>query len=713
MKKKESKEDKIRRPPLPYLYYFAIVLSSLMIFISISYVFMFSFNIIQVYAPARDAVMQIRINLLEFESIQGNAEYQTWAVKYLRQTAALIDTLLSGGIMGGSIFRPIPTTEISSLLRQMKSKLAVVEQAFAGRTPNEFVSQIIPLNLRQLNNMSIDIENKVNIMMRREHKSLHILQILLFSFSSALTLFTALVIYTYERRKAQQLMLIKSVNSNLEQSEARYKTLFEESADGILIGEVESKKFRYANPAICSMLGYTEKELLGMTVYDIHPKADLPVILRNFRRQAKGEIFHTHHIPCVTRSGSVVFMDISAKATMMDGVVCNVGFFRDVTERKKITEELNKAQKLESLGILAGGIAHDFNNLLNGIFGYLDLIKESAGQNGDITDYCKKALSAFYRAKDLTRQLLTFSKGGLPRKTVIDIEKVIKEAMLISLSGSPIHTEYRFNGGLWKIEADEGQISQVISNVAINARQAMRGGGTVTVTAENIRLDGTSKLPLSPGAYLKISFSDEGGGIQEELCHKIFDPFFTTKQEGTGLGLATVYSIIKKHEGYIDVASELGKGTTFVMYLPAITGEVDISRQKEISPEKGSGRVLVMDDEDLVLEFVKVGLVRLGYAVTTAREGGEAVELYREAQESGNPYGVVILDLTVPAGMGGERALAELRKLNPDIKAIVSSGYADNEIMSRYTEYGFKAAVSKPYRINELSNVLKLVLNEQ
>jgi two-component system cell cycle sensor histidine kinase/response regulator CckA len=712
MKKRMSKEDKSPRPPLPYLYYLAIVVSSLMIFISIAYVFLFSFNIIQIYAPAKDAVMQIRINLLEFQAIHDRPDYLPQAVAYVKQAAWYTNALLSGGTRDGNKYYPIPNSEAASLLRQMKSKLSVVESVYIGRPGNTFETRIIPLNLRQLNDMSVGIVKQVDLLMQREHRLLHVLQILLFSFSSALTLFTGLVIYAFERRKAQQLMLIKSVNRDLEQSEARYKTLFMESADGILIAEVASKKFRYANPTICSMLGYTETELLGMSVEDIHPKTDLPVILQNFHKQSTGEIYHTHHIPCVTKSGSVIFMDISAKSTTVDGVVCNIGVFRDVTERKKIIEELNKAQKLESLGILAGGIAHDFNNLLNGIFGYLDLIKESAGQDYDIADYCEKALSAYYRAKDLTRQLLTFSKGGLPNKTTIDIERVTKEAMLISLSGSPIHTEYEFKKELWKIEADEGQISQVVSNLAINARQAMSGGGTVTVSAENLILDEKSKLPLKPGPYVKVLFSDQGGGIPDELYHKIFDPFFTTKQEGTGLGLATVYSIIKKHEGYIDVASALGKGTTFIIYLPAITGEANISREKVISTEKGSGRVLVMDDEDLVLEFVKVGLVKLGYAVTTAREGREALKLYAEAQESGNPFGAVILDLTIPAGMGGEKALQELRKVDPEIRAIVSSGYADNEIMSRYREYGFQAAVSKPYRINELSGVLKLVLKK-
>ncbi len=864
MNKKESTE-KVRKPPIPSLYYGALGASFLVIFIAISYVFIFSTNIIERYQPTKFAAMQIRISLLESQ-LHDNRKSLSKAqpLKPLQQAAAYTGVLLEGGKTGGQFFYPVSDRGIRALLEQMRSKLQVVIQVVQKETPGIYEPQTVLRNLGQLYSMSVHIENEVNHRIQNEHHSLHLIQLVLLSCAAILTVFTVIIIYSFERKKAEQFMLITSVNSKLadsnrmlklkekqlkkgtlelreseqkyrsfvqtfdgiayredigfkpvffhgavkkisgytelqflagdikweqlilkedyerlsatgdlkkiksvpdfstqreyrirrkdggivwifeqiqnvpdengtvkyiqgvlhdisrqkdaeqklEQSDARYKTLFLESADGILIAEVETKKFRYANPAICRMLGYKEKELLSLTVDDIHPASDLPAVLENFQKQAKGEIYQTNNIPCITKNGKVIYVDISAKSTIVDGVVCNIGFFRDVTERKKIIEELIKTQKLESLGILAGGIAHDFNNLLNGIFGYLDLIKESSGEDQEINDYCERALSAYYRAKDLTRQLLTFAKGGLPRKTAIDIEKVIREAMLISLSGSWINTEYAFSNKLWKIEADEGQISQVISNLAINARQAMEGGGTITVKAENIILDKDSKLPLNPGAYLKISFGDQGGGIPDELTQKIFDPFFTTKQEGSGLGLATVYSIIKKHEGYITMVSELGKGTVFYMYLPAMTRDITIARKTEQSPEKGSGRILLMDDEDLVQQFVKTSLRQLGYSVTTAQEGREAVELYKQARASGNPYLAVILDLTVPAGMGGEQTLKELQKIDPDIKAIVSSGYADNEIMSKYKEYGFKAAVSKPYRVNELSKVLKTVLSE-
>jgi two-component system cell cycle sensor histidine kinase/response regulator CckA len=504
----------------------------------------------------------------------------------------------------------------------------------------------------------------------------------------------------------------KEVEQELEQSEARYKTLFQESADGVLIAEIGTKKLKYANPAICKMLGYSEQELLQLGVEDIHPKAELAKILDNFNKQAQGLIYLTSDIPCLRKDGEIIIVDISARSTIIDGIRCNIGLFRDMTERKKITDELIKAQKLESLGILAGGIAHDFNNLLNGIFGYLDLIRDSCDQDDEINEYCEKALSAYSRAKDLTQQLLTFSKGGLPKKKLIDIEKISKETVIISLSGSKIFTKYSFDPKLWKIEADEGQIAQVISNLAINARQAMPEGGIVKITAENVIVDDGNNLFLKAGAYVRISIKDQGQGIARNIVHKIFDPFFTTKKGGSGLGLTTAYSIVKKHEGQITVTSEIGQGTIFEIYLPAITEDLEISADKESLIAKGSGRILVMDDEEIVLDFLKDGLLRLGYEVITSYEGKEAVDLYKKASEAGRPFNIVILDLTVPAGMGGEQTLIELLKIDPHIKAIVSSGYSGDDIISRYKEFGFKGAVSKPYRINELSQVIRSILNE-
>jgi PAS domain S-box-containing protein len=380
--------------------------------------------------------------------------------------------------------------------------------------------------------------------------------------------------------------------------------------------------------------------------------------------------------------------------------------FRDVTEKKKLSESMQRAQKLESLGILAGGIAHDFNNMLAGIFGYLELARESAADNktDQIPRHLGKALAVFDRAKGLTQQLLTFSKGGTPVRKTISIAPLIEHSTTFALSGSNVTCEFHFAEDLWLCDCDENQIGQAIDNIVINGKQAMPMGGRISVSAVNV-----CDEPGHSGAFVKISIRDQGIGMPKDILPKIFDPFFSTKTTGHGLGLATVFSILQRHDGWIEVESKSGVGTTFHLFIPAShTKQASDTTQTTLN-HRGSGTVLVMDDEDFMLEIVGDMLQGMGYAVAQAKDGHEALELFKTAVNSGRPFVASILDLTIPGGTGGRETAVKMRKIDPMCKIIASSGYSENPIISNPTLHGFTDRIVKPYRKDELMEVMMRV----
>ena len=388
----------------------------------------------------------------------------------------------------------------------------------------------------------------------------------------------------------------------------------------------------------------------------------------------------------------------------------NAELMEQISERRKIEDELLSTRQLESLGILAGGIAHDFNNLLTAIMGNTSLAKMFADPGDKIYARLEDVEKASIRARDLTQQLLTFSKGGAPIRTVTSIANVIRESCQFALRGSKSRCELSIAEELWPVEVDEGQISQVVGNLAINADQAMPEGGVVEIRAENVALLKGQVVTLEPGRYIRLSITDSGIGIPRDHLGKIFTPYFTTKQRGSGLGLATSYSIVNKHGGVIMVESEIGLGTTFIILLPASEKEIP---KKETSPVPtiiGSGKVLVMDDEEFIRATAGEMLATADYEVGYADDGAEAIDRYLRARESGEPYDVIIMDLTIPGGMGGVEALQKLLEIAPEAKAIVSSGYANGPIMAEFKTYGFKGVIAKPYRTDELCKVVHNVI---
>ncbi|MBF0452648.1 MAG: DUF3365 domain-containing protein [Candidatus Magnetomorum sp.] len=385
--------------------------------------------------------------------------------------------------------------------------------------------------------------------------------------------------------------------------------------------------------------------------------------------------------------------------------------FRDVTEKFKMEQQLQQRQKMEAIGTLAGGIAHDFNNMLGVIIGNISYISSLFNQDDELFHVLSEIQEGAQKAQSLTHQLLTFSDGGAPIKKTSDIKQLIIESAEFVLRGTPIKCQFDFPDDLWPAEIDSGQINQAINNIVINAIHAMPDGGTIHIQAKNLLIDDSNAFhfSLSPGRYVKINLKDQGSGIAEQYLTKIFDPYFTTKQKGSGLGLASTYSIIKQHNGHISVQSQLNNGTCFSIYLPASVNHVETDKKETASSHTGHGRVLIMDDDESILKMSGRIFNRLGYDTAFATDGSQAIEMYQQALTSSYPFTLVVLDLTVAGGMGGAKTIPELLKIDPRVKAIVSSGYSTDPIMSNFQDYGFSAVLPKPYTKNQLAEVLDTV----
>ncbi len=611
-------------------------------------------------------------------------------------------------------------------------------------------------------------------------------------------------------------------------SEERFRAIFDNSLDGILLADGETMKFYSGNRAICSMLGYTPEEIPSLGVNDIHPDWGLPLVIDHFKKQGEMGGYIARDLPVKRKDGSVFYADINASIVAFGGKKYKLGLFHDVTEQKKTADDLKeseerfrlltetapigifltealggiiyanphlvrltgipldevvrngwagivhqddlapvleswidavqrggrwakehrmlsesgemvwahsmgtpvhsgdgfilgyvgivediteqkkleseqiKSQKLESMGVLAGGIAHDFNNILTSILGNISLSKMMATKTPEIIENLSLAEKATLRAKDLTQQLLTFARGGAPVKKTITLHGIIRDSAEFVCHGTRVTCRLELPDNLLMVEADEGQLSQVIQNLVINATQAMPEGGNIEITARNVS--------VSQGRFIKISVTDTGTGISPENLNRIFDPYFTTKKDGSGLGLATAYSIIKHHGGSISVESTPGSGTTFQILMPASDRSAGVAREEEVSPASAGGRVLVMDDEQSIRDTACAILRVLGYEAESAGDGTDAVKSYSTALAQGRPFDAVIIDLTVVGGMGGEDTIKVLLDIDPGVRAVVSSGYSSDPVMSKYADFGFYDVLVKPYRIEDVAAVMRRVI---
>jgi PAS domain S-box-containing protein len=505
-----------------------------------------------------------------------------------------------------------------------------------------------------------------------------------------------------ERQRAEQ---------EVARTAKHFQSLIENGLDIITVLSSDGR-IQYESPSVERVLGYGPAELINVNAFDLVHPDDLAATSETFRnaiqdpgRNDGAELRFRH------KDGSWRILEVIGKSVATDDGGLNVIInSRDITDRKRLEEDLIRAQKLESLGILAGGIAHDFNNLLVGIMGNVSLSMLDVDPASDLFKRLQTAERASLRAQSLTQQLLTFSRGGAPVKKIIAVGPVVREAVEFSLRGSGVTCAIELPPDLRPIMADAGQIAQVINNLVINADQAMPTGGAITVRAENDDSAHQEVPALKPGKYIRLSVRDSGIGIPREHINRIFDPYYTTKQKGSGLGLAVTYSIIRKHDGHITVESAPGAGTTFTVYLPACAERRAEVRADEGGIARGKGTVLVMDDEPELRETVGAMLRRLGYAVELVENGARAIERYRESLRNNRPFDVVIMDLTVPGGMGGREAMIMLKELDPGVRAIVSSGYANDPVMADYARYGFKGVAAKPFNLKQLGDSIAAAL---
>lgn len=514
--------------------------------------------------------------------------------------------------------------------------------------------------------------------------------------------------------------------ADLQKSEARYRMVVERISDVIWVMDLEGSKFSYISPSLERLLGYSGYALDTLSPNTILMPASMVTLREAIKQERAHHQSHPHErnrsfllvLEHQHRNGSSVWAEVRGsllldKHNLPIGIT---GVTRDVTERKKIEEEkqrleaqLLRSQNLESVGNLAGGIAHDFNNFLTTILGNITLTKQILPSSNQPQSYLERAERAALHAKHLTHQLLTFSRGGDPIKQTVGLHELIKESSELALSGSSLICQTWADPNLWIIEADPGQINQVMQNLLMNAIHAMPQGGSITIRAENLQLsdpDINSPLPLSPGPYVKVTITDEGIGIAEDHLPKIFEPYFTTKSAGQGLGLASTYAIMKKHAGHVAVESQVGGGTTFILYFPASPRATPSPKSLNLDIRQGQGKILVMDDEESIRMMVGEMLSHCGYEVRMAKDGEEALALYQQAMDSHTPFLLVILDLTVPGKLGGMGTLARLRQLDPQVKALVSSGYSNDPIMANYASHGFVGVITKPYSLIELSNMV-------
>ena len=488
----------------------------------------------------------------------------------------------------------------------------------------------------------------------------------------------------------------------LQDSARRMTDILEKTSDGFFALDT-NWNFTYLNAEAEVLLGKPRASLMGQNIWEEFPSLTGSIFEQNYRKVMKDQV--AIEFEAVDTKGKGWFEVHSYPS----GGGVSV-FFREITERRRAEQERLTTGKLESLGTLAGGIAHDLNNILTVISGNIGLAQLDAPQHsGNLLSYLAKAGQAAQHAARLSSQLLTFSKGGAPLKKIASVADLLQHAAEFSLHGSNLRAAIEIEDHLGRADIDVGQVEQVINALIINAREAMPNGGCLDISAENVQIDEKDSLPLERGRYIKVSIADHGPGVPIDVVQKIFDPYFTTKPSSTGLGLAISYSIIRKHGGLLELENNSQAGATFAFYLPAATAKVvhDPLHASEAASHFNEKRILVMDDESAIRELTSQLLETMGYQVTAVPDGAEAIRLYERAMRKGENFLVVILDATVRGGLGGVETIERLRNIDPDVNAIICSGYSDEAALSQFLSYGFRGALPKPFTRRELADALQ------
>ncbi len=507
---------------------------------------------------------------------------------------------------------------------------------------------------------------------------------------------------------------------SLRESEEKFRELFDNATDMMFLLQLDSSKSKYRiielNSAAFKKISYSKSEVVNIYFETLIKQESIQV----FTESMKATLNKGHsafEMLMTLNDGSIVLLDTNTSFFRLNNEKTILFVGRDITAKRKMENEVEKTQKLESLGLLSGGIAHDFNNLLTAVLGNISLIRLYQPQLcGQASETLIETENVLYRARDLTKQLLSFSKGFTLNKVKGDVSKVIQDNAFFIARGTVVKCEIELNNMIFIAEYDEGQVVQVVNNLVINAAQAMKNGGILKITGEVIEVEDDNYLKLNKGTFGVFHFQDNGHGIFPEDIKLIFDPFYTTKSTGTGLGLSSVYSIMKKHNGKITVESEVGQGACFNLYFPLLSEEeknIYLCCDKDDTHEKiykGNGKILIMDDNPDILIMAKKMMTFLGYEVYVVSDGNNAVRLYHDGIIKNSPFNAVILDMTIQGGIGGVETLKKLKAVDENVKAIVSSGYTESAVMNDCIKIGFRGSIAKPYTVELLSSVLKEII---
>jgi len=523
-----------------------------------------------------------------------------------------------------------------------------------------------------------------------------------------------------------------TMKKNLLKAFAQEKERLDITLRSIVDGVITTDRngvIRLINWMAAQMTGWTREEAVGKPLAQVLKLKDKTTdeFLSDAQKKAM-EVVENVEIAgsndwdwvLISRSGNKIPIEYSCAPILKEGEMMGlVLVMRDTTEKKELEEDLIRSRNLEALGVLARGIAHEYNNILTSTLGYISLAKVVTAEEHKIFPMLKKAEEAGIRAKEISSRLLTFSKGGEPQKRKEYIENILEQAVHHVLKSLPITIAWNIEDNLWPVMIDRRQVSLAVSNILKNATEALSNKGCIEIKVKNFRVPAKKSPAIPRGNYVKITITDQGSGIPDEYLPKIFNPYFTTKEKAEGMGLTTAYSIIRKHGGWIGVKSKKDRetgGTTVTLLLPAAVTLLEHKKPAVPVPTPGKEpgppgvkkrKILVMDDEDMIREIVREMLEFLEYEALTAEDGEEALELYQSAMKSGSPVEVVILDLVVPTAMGGKECIQKLQQIDPHVIAVVSSGYSDDPVVANYQDYGFRGVLSKPYKIDQLKEILE------
>jgi len=507
---------------------------------------------------------------------------------------------------------------------------------------------------------------------------------------------------------------ITTQNIQLSEEKELLNRILESITDAVIVTDSYGK-IVLVNTITCSVLGKPVNLILNTMVSDlltIECKQSFSLNFKEIYDTLKNNSIHQECILRVNERKYDIEFNLLPLKNQHNDVNGAVILLRDITQKKIVAQQMAKTSKLESTGLLAAGIAHDFNNILTSIVGNLSIVKYKINENSELYNSIRGAETAAFKAKELTQQLLTFSKGGAPLKKLTSLKNILVETSTFVLRGTAIESRFIIADDLYNVEVDEAQIGQVIQNIVINSREAMQGYGVLKIAAHNVIENDPVRVIIGNELYVQISIEDNGVGIPRDILEKVFDPYFTTKPHGTGLGLAVVFSVIKQHGGYIFVDSEAGKGSRFEIYLKASKNKATFTEIQYCDniTVAGCGKVLILEDDSNIQFILKTMLEELGFEIDITIDGEEAFHKYMNAKYDNNKYAFAIMDLTIPGKQGGKDTIRQIRAIDKDFKVIVSSGYSNDPVMSNYSEYGFNAILPKPYRLEDLKKVIATIM---